>query len=393
MSSMQEDKLLINKDTLSLYCNTNEKLVKGRVKGVIAEFPGLGGSSCLGGSLCMGDYESSFAHRCAENGILLVYLFPGPWSWGNRTAVRISDLIMDAVADKFGLPKGFPLVICGGSMGGQSCFIYAAETRHTVTAVASACPCVDVVACFDAERSFPRSFISAVAEYDMPLCEGLKQISPVHRAESLPDISYFICSDGEDEFFPEQQIEAFADLLKSKKFDVTYLRQPGKRHGEFTPEVRQALNSYMIRHALNGAPEIARPQDPLAIEEVRRAGGGSLRVYFSKPVTIEGSPYMSIRFTRDGTGVCYAETDGSRKKLEFMGNIAPEDASQGIWLWTMLPDNEFHLCSVDQIMERAGDLYAYNNPIKFYTDYDRNARICSMDKTEELHGERYHDIH
>ena len=102
---------------------------------------------------------------------------------------------------------------------------------------------------------------------------------------------------------------------------------------------------------------------------------------------------MSIRFTRDGTGVCYAETDGSRKKLEFMGNIAPEDASQGIWLWTMLPDNEFHLCSVDQIMERAGDLYAYNNPIKFYTDYDRNARICSMDKTEELHGERYHDIH
>lgn len=76
----------INKDTLNYYCVTNEAYIPEgkKVTGIVLEFPGLGGGSCLGGSMDnMIAYNTPFARECAAKGIVLAYTFPGPWSWMN----------------------------------------------------------------------------------------------------------------------------------------------------------------------------------------------------------------------------------------------------------------------------------------------------------------------
>ena len=55
----------------------------------------------------------------------------------------MADAVIDALADKYGLGENVPVCSCGGSMGGMDAFLFAADSRHSVTAVASACPCTD----------------------------------------------------------------------------------------------------------------------------------------------------------------------------------------------------------------------------------------------------------
>ena len=95
----------INKDTLNYYCVTNEAYIPEgkKVTGIVLEFPGLGGGSCLGGSMDnMIAYNTPFARECAAKGIVLAYTFPGPWSWMNTGAVRMTDLMVDAFMDRYG---------------------------------------------------------------------------------------------------------------------------------------------------------------------------------------------------------------------------------------------------------------------------------------------------
>ena len=161
------DAKYINKNTVSSYCCTNEALIpEGKtVTGFVLEFPGLDGNSCLGGSMDnMTVYSNAFTKECAEQGIVVAYMFPGPWSWMNKGAVRITDLVVDALADKYGFKDDseFSLVVMGGSMGGQAALIYSMDSRHKIDACVAHCPCYNVVECFSSHEAFPRTFLSAV---------------------------------------------------------------------------------------------------------------------------------------------------------------------------------------------------------------------------------------
>ncbi len=90
------DSAYLNPETLSLYCNTNARLLREAPRAYVPELPGLGGGSCLGGTLDMVPYEHLLAPYLAERGILLVYAFPGPWSWMNRAAIRATDALFPA---------------------------------------------------------------------------------------------------------------------------------------------------------------------------------------------------------------------------------------------------------------------------------------------------------
>ena len=50
----------INKETLEFYANTNEEFLKLSIKGIIVEFRGLGGGSCIGGKLERKSYGSEY---------------------------------------------------------------------------------------------------------------------------------------------------------------------------------------------------------------------------------------------------------------------------------------------------------------------------------------------
>ena len=257
---LYDDSKFINGDCVTYYCNTNEDLFNSEteIKGILVEFPGLGGSSCIGGRINMGQYVSELTTRCAENGIVVAYMFPGPWSWGNRAAVRMTDSVVTALKDKYSLPDDFSLVVCGGSMGGLGALNYAADTayRNNLEGVVAACPCIDVLDRFAAAPSYPRTFVSAVASYDMPLTEALKSISPAHRIAEMPDVPYFICSDGADEVFPEAQCDKYVDALKARDLNVIYYQQPGLKHGEFTEQIKGSLHDFIVQKALAGRGKV-----------------------------------------------------------------------------------------------------------------------------------------
>ncbi len=243
-------KKYINKDTYQLYAKTNEALIDGKVKGIILEFPGLGGGSCLGGTLDMGTYDGDYAKMCASEGIILAYIFPGPWSWMNKGAVRITDAVVDAIREKHNLDKNKPIGLSGGSMGGLGALIYSVETKNKISAVCAACPCVDVLDRFMCKETFPRTFISAVADYDMSMENALKTISPMHRMDDFKNIPYFITNSCDDEVFPEKLLDSFVEKMIDKGHNVEYRKMPGKKHGEFFPEIKDEFYEFAIHSIL-----------------------------------------------------------------------------------------------------------------------------------------------
>ncbi len=251
------DRLLVNKDNLERWCNTNGALLQPekRPVGIVLEFPGLDGGSCLGGSMEMqAVYDSAFTRECAEKGVVVAYVFPGPWSWMNRGAVRMTDLVVDALKDRYGFAadEDCPLVVTGGSMGGSGALIYAMDSRHAVRACAAHCPCYNAVECFAAHPEFPRTFLAAVNGYDMPMEEALKRISPEHRIRDLPDIPYLVTADGLDECFPVEGVRRLADSMRAAGLDVTYMFLEGQPHGGISPDDRAALNAFLLSRAAVG---------------------------------------------------------------------------------------------------------------------------------------------
>lgn len=239
----------INKDTVNLYARTNEELIATKVRGIVLEFPGLGGNSCLGGLMELGTYDDEFARKCAANGIVLAYMFCGPWSWMNKGAVKMTDTVVDAIREKYALGSETPIAVCGGSMGGLGAIIYSVDTKHTIAACAAACPCCDVLDRFHCKESFARTFIRAVADYDMPMEEALKTISPMHRIGDMKKIPYFLVNCCDDEVFPEAQLDEYVEKLKVRGHSVEYRKMPGKKHGEFNSEVKAELKEFLLLYA------------------------------------------------------------------------------------------------------------------------------------------------
>lgn len=241
-----DDSKFINKDTLHFYINSNEQFLTMPIKGVVLEFPGLGGSSCLGGCVDMGVYDTQYSRDFGEKGILLAYLFPGPWSWGNKGAVRMTDAVVSAIKSKYNLTQQTRMAVCGGSMGGLGALIYSIKSAHNIECVASACPCVNVVTSYYCKNLVPRSFFSAAAVYDMPIEEALKDFSPWEFVDQLRNVPYFICSDVDDALFPVAECDEYVDMLIKRGLDVEYHKQEHCGHGVFIPEVRQAFHQFII---------------------------------------------------------------------------------------------------------------------------------------------------
>ena len=257
-TAAREDGDFITPANYTQFCNSNEALLAGRPRGIVLEFPGLGGGSCLGGRMDMVAYTNSwskFPEATARAGLVHLYTMPGPWSWMNPGSVRLCDLLVDAVRRKFGLAADTPLVACGGSMGGLGALVYAATSRHRVTACAAACPCYDVPALYGCKSSFPRTFLSAIAACDTPLEKGLEAISPAHLVERMPDIPYLVVCDGADEIFPEAGMDAYVARLRAAGRNVEYVKLPGLVHGKFTPEARERFHAFVTSGAFSPGRE------------------------------------------------------------------------------------------------------------------------------------------
>jgi homoserine acetyltransferase len=142
----------------------------------------------------------------------------------------------------------------GGSMGGMGALVYTAshggDPARTPTACLAHCPCVDVIGSIYCAENVPRTFFRAVADYEMPIAEALKILSPLHRLEDMPHIPYHIINDLSDELFPFEQMDGYVEKLRGLGHDVTYHRLENCRHGELTGEEWEHISAFLLNHLI-----------------------------------------------------------------------------------------------------------------------------------------------
>lgn len=233
--------LPITAENIHLYAYTNAELLENAPRGMVFSFHGLNGTQMI-------REHSAFAVECAEKELLLVCPYDNPWSWMNDAAVRMVDAIIDALQEKYGR-NDLPLISTGGSMGGLSCLIFARYSRHAITACAANCPVCDLPYHYTERPDLPRTIVSALCHYDMELQEAMESISPLHQAENLPDIPYFIAHCEEDQAVNQQMhSEKLLAAMKKAGRRVEYISVPGRGHCDLSPEARAQYHAFIFRH-------------------------------------------------------------------------------------------------------------------------------------------------
>ena len=132
---------IITYDTLRSFAYSNDKLIKGEIKGIVLDFYGLGG-------MHMHHSDPGDAVEYTENGILFVVPYYNPWCWMNKDAVDYTDEIIDVLAEKYSLSDNIKIASTGGSMGGLSALVYCAYAKRTP------CACVTFPSILQSELTF-----------------------------------------------------------------------------------------------------------------------------------------------------------------------------------------------------------------------------------------------
>ena len=238
----------INRDTLDYFARTNEMTLTGPIQGVVLEFPGLGGGSCMGGVDAVGPYTGPYGLYCAHENIMLAYVFTGPWSWMNYVAVRITDAVVDAIWDRFQLADDIPLISTGGSMGGTGALLYSIYGRRTPAACAANGPACDALDMYKSAPDFTRTLFNAVAHYDCGLEEALASLSAVRLVDRMPRIPYYIVHTDMDEAIPiGKHSDVLVPMLRARGYDVTYSVVRDRRHCDLPIEDWNAMVKWVIR--------------------------------------------------------------------------------------------------------------------------------------------------
>ena len=226
-------------ENLRNFAYSNDKICQGNIKGIVLEFFGLGGAE-----MYMEDTDNG--RRFAQRGILYIIPYYNPWAWMNNQAVSLTDEIVDVLIQHYKLSARIPIVSTGGSMGGLSSLVYTAKAKRTPVACVSNCPVCDLPFHYTERPDLPRTLYSAFYGEDGPMEKALKTASPLHLAEQMPDVKYYIFHCDEDKAVnKEQHSDRFVARLK-QNHDVCYHTVKGRGHCDLTDEMRQLYNQYII---------------------------------------------------------------------------------------------------------------------------------------------------
>ena len=213
-------KKIITYENLRNFAYSNDHLIKGKIKGIVLSFYGLGG-------MTIHNTDPGDALEFAEEGIAYVIPYYNPWSWMNRQAVTYTDEIIAVLCEKYNL-KDVKIVSTGGSMGGLSALVYCAYAKITPCACVANCPVCDLPYHFTERPDLPRTLYSAFGEYEGDLQSALRSCSPLHLVEKMPDIDYtvFHCT-GDTSVHFEEHSARFVEAMKVNhniRFHIVPLR-------------------------------------------------------------------------------------------------------------------------------------------------------------------------
>ncbi len=229
---------IITYENLRNFAYSNDKLCKGKIRGIVLSFFGLGGMS-------MFDDEPNGTDLAGQD---VVYLIPynNPWAWMNRQAVSYTDELVDVIMNHYHLPEDIPIISTGGSMGGLSALTYMAYAKRTPAACVANCPVCDLPYHFTERPDLPRTLYSAFANYEGSMQDALESASPLHLAAKMPEAVYTIfhceCDMAVNK---EAHSDRFVEALRGR-MPVTYYVVPEKGHCDLTPEMWEKWREAML---------------------------------------------------------------------------------------------------------------------------------------------------
>ena len=228
----------ITYENLRNFTYSNDKLIRGNIKGIVLEFTGLGFQDMLSEA---GEAE----RRYAQQGIVYLRPYYNPWSWMNRQTVAFTDTIVDRLMEAYQLPESTPIVASGGSMGGLCALVYTYYAKRTPIACVTNCPVCDLVYHYTERPDTPRTLYSAFGAYDMPLDEALRSASPVHLAEKMPRISYRIFHCNRDEMV-NMDAHSCAFLQAMAGHDISLYEVADRGHCDLPEAVREKYDKCIL---------------------------------------------------------------------------------------------------------------------------------------------------
>ena len=231
--------LPINETNVNLFAYTNGRFLRETPKALVLSFHGLNNTSMI-------TDHADFPLTCAEKGVLFAAPYDNPWSWMNDVAVRTVDAIVDALLKKYALDD-LPVVSTGGSMGGLSALIYARYSHHAIKACAAKYPVCDLPYHFTERPDLPRTIVSALAHYDMPLEQAMESISPLHQVNQMPDIPYLIIH-GDMDLSVNQKMhsERFVELMQQAGKQIRYVPVLGAGHGKLPADAIAVFEQFVL---------------------------------------------------------------------------------------------------------------------------------------------------
>jgi len=244
-------KHIITYDNLRDFAYSNDIHVKGDIKGIVVDFIGLGNQIMVGETNPPGsEAEDRYGRgmRLAKHGIIYLLPYNNPWNWMNAQAVEYTEEIIAAVSEKYSLAADVPTVACGGSMGGMSALVYTRYAKNTPVACAANCPVCDLPFHYTERPDLPRTLYSALWYEDAADIESaLRARSPIHLAETMPDVKYTIFHCTADEAVNiHSHSERFVELMQRLGRDVTFIKVPDKGHCDLTQEAADQYEKAMI---------------------------------------------------------------------------------------------------------------------------------------------------
>lgn len=234
----------ITYENLRTYAYSNDKQIRGDIRGIVIYFTGMGCDDRFDGTLEEGDW-------LAERNIAYLIPYGDPWAWMNRKQVHLADTVIDTLLDHYNLPGNTPIVSAGLSMGGHGSLLYPVHARHTPVACVANCPVCDLFYLPNEHPDAPSSFYSAFYDEPGTMEEILTQHTPLHLAEAelLPRIPYTIFQCTEDALVHKaNHADRLVALLTAHGYDIHYRLVPDRGHCDLPPEDKRAFYDACAAH-------------------------------------------------------------------------------------------------------------------------------------------------
>ena len=213
----------IRSENLLDYAFINEDTLVHPLRGICVSFHGYTDATM---------YKSSdeIASALGRQGIAFVFPYYSVWAWMSRSSQAFNEQVIDAVYERLQADEAVPLIVSGSSMGGLTALNYLIYGKRKSIGCALNCPVTDMNRVFIDKRDFRRAILSAHIEEDAALDDIMKQYSPVHFAQRLPHIPYFLLFGENDPYFTEIHMPPLLEKFEQYGLPYRLMIQPGMKH-------------------------------------------------------------------------------------------------------------------------------------------------------------------